>query len=69
MSFSATGSSTNDTEAEASSAGAQEKASGGDGAKDGTNKDVNEKADANLGVANANDHGGFFNRMSRWFRK
>jgi MinD-like ATPase involved in chromosome partitioning or flagellar assembly len=21
------------------------------------------------GVANANDHGGFFNRMSRWFRK
>ena len=52
VSFSADGSSTNDTEAVASSAGSQEKSGTGAEDKDSTGKDVNGKADGNLALAN-----------------
>ena len=58
VSFTADGSSTNSTEAVASSAGADEKKDGSQGSTDSSNKDVNGKADANLDVAKANDSSG-----------
>ena len=52
VSFTADGSSSNDTEATASSAGAPGKKDGGDSSTDNSNKDVNGKADQALGDAN-----------------
>src|SRR5712691_8050403 len=54
VSFTADGSSANDTEASASSAGAPEKKDAGDTSTDSSNKDVNGKADDNLKLGNDN---------------
>src|SRR5581483_6168731 len=58
VSFTADGSSANDTEATASSTGADEKKSSNPGDTDASNKDVNGKADANLDVAKSKDSSG-----------
>ncbi|HEY4412851.1 MAG TPA: hypothetical protein VGN06_07620, partial [Gaiellaceae bacterium] len=58
VSFTADGSSSNDTEATASSAGSQGKKDGGDTSTDSSNKDVNKKADDNLASASSNDSSG-----------
>ena len=61
VSFTADGSSSNDTEATASSAGAKGKTSDSskpDQTKDDSGKDVNQKADANLSSASSDDTSG-----------
>ena len=58
VSFAADGSSSNDTEATASSAGSQGKKDGGDASTDSSNKDVNKKADDNLSDAAGSDSSG-----------